>query len=384
MSLAYLAAENVRCLERIELELHPDLNLIWGANGSGKTSILEAVFLLGRGRSFRTRNTERVIRHGAEQLTIFGRIPGPEARSEGRHSSADVASADPVESSAAESPSLTIGLQVSRGAPTIGKVGGAQAASLVELAQVFPVQVIDPSVHKLVEESGERRRRWMDWAVFHVEPGFARTWARYARALSQRNAALRKGLGQAAAWDGEISRAGEAIAEARRRSIDRLQPCWTETIRALLGTEVELTYTPGWAGDRTLADALAASRGRDELRGITHCGPHRADILLQLEGHPAREVASRGQQKLIAAAMILAQLEVLQNSFTRTPTLLLDDPAAELDGARLEIFIERVERLRCQRVLTSLDPKSGKFSAPDRVFHVEHGGGGRYNAVSQN
>ncbi len=150
MSLAFAAIENVRCIQKAELDLHPGQNLIWGLNGSGKSSLLEAIFLLGRGRSFRTRNTERVIRHGQSQLLVFGRLTG--------------------------NPERALGIQAARHGPTVGKIGGAFVQSLAELAQVFPVQVIDPGVHKLVEEGAPRRRRWMDWATFHVEPQFVETW----------------------------------------------------------------------------------------------------------------------------------------------------------------------------------------------------------------
>jgi len=369
VSLAFASIENVRCIEKAELDLHPGQNLIWGPNGSGKSSLLEAFFLLGRGRSFRTRNTERVIRHGQPQLVVFGRLTGSRER--------------------------TIGVQAGRGSPTVGKIGGAFVQSLAELSQVFPVQIIDPGVHKLVEEGAPRRRRWMDWAVFHVEPSFVDTWSRYHRALRQRNAALRLQPEQALAWDSELIRLGEALAESRRHVIEQLQPYWRETVRALTGLEVHLLYSRGWARDVTLADALRNARARDVARGMTHAGPHRGDIHLRLNGLPVREVASRGQQKLIAVSLVLAQLRMLQGVFTATPTLLLDDPAAELDPDRLTALAGEVQRLRCQLIVTSLRAQSspfrqagpalsaeagssrraasGLFGVPDRVFHVEQG-----------
>jgi DNA replication and repair protein RecF len=348
LGLAELTVDNVRCLEHVELSLHPQRNLIWGGNGSGKTSLLEAIFLLGRGRSFRTRNSERLIRHGQPRLVVFGRTGNAQPRS--------------------------LGVQVSRTEGTIARISGTTVASLTELSQGFPVQVIDPGVHQLVEAGGHRRRRWLDWAVFHVEPSsFADHWTRYTRSLKQRNAALKSQPAQASLWDAELARLGELISDARRRLVEQLEPHWHALVAALTGLEVELHYARGWSPDITLADALKESLPRDRLRGATHVGPHRGDVQIKVRGRAAREVLSRGQQKLVAIAMTLAQLYLLRDAGSPAATLLLDDPAAELDSAHLSVFIERVRELPCQLVLTSLQPEFGAFGTPDRVFHVEQG-----------
>ena len=348
MSLLELDASNLRCIERAHLELTPGVTLVWGGNGSGKTSLLEAIFLLGRGRSFRTRNNERLIAHGQPHLRVTGRIQGPAGQY------------------------TPVGFEVSRDG-TLARIGGRPAQSLTELAQAFPVQAIDPGVHRLVEEGGHRRRRWMDWAVFHVEPLFMDEWVRYSRALRQRNAALKSDPAHADVWDPELARLGEAIAQARGRFLDRLTPHWRSVVSALSGLDVELHYLRGWSQEHSLLDALAASRARDDARQLTHVGPHRADLSLRLDGRAAREVLSRGQQKLVAAAMMLAQLRLLQDTMQTIPTLLLDDPAAELDGDHLGRFIEQVRALKSQLVVTSLHAESRLFGAPERTFHMEQG-----------
>src|SRR5262249_6682109 len=145
------------------------------------------------------------------------------------------------------------------------------------------------------------------------------------------------------------------------------------SVAALSGLEVDLHYSRGWPHDLSLAEALADSRTRDQAKGFTHYGPHRADVLIRLKGRPARQVLSRGQQKLVAIAMILAQTRLLQEHTGTTPTLLLDDPSAELDSTHLRDFIDQVAQLRCQLVLTSLQSHFELFGRPDRVFHVERG-----------
>ena len=256
---------------------------------------------------------------------------------------------------------------------TQARIAGQSVASLAELSQVFPVQVIEPGVHRLVEEGGHRRRRWMDWAVFHVEPSFVDAWVRYTRALKQRNAALKTDPAQAPVWDAELARLGEPVSDSRRRMLESLEPYWQEAVAALSGLPVELHYVRGWSQEHSLLEALAASRARDEARHLTHAGPHRADVAVRLYGRPAREVLSRGQQKLVAVAMTLAQLRLLQATTDTTPTLLLDDPAAELDAEHLERFIAQISPLRCQLVVTSLYAESRLFGAPAATFHVEQG-----------
>jgi DNA replication and repair protein RecF len=343
-----LGVSNLRCIEHAELSLGPGVTLLWGGNGAGKTSLLEGIFLLGRGRSFRTRNNTRLIRRGQSQFRVTGHVQGPTGQ---------------------ERP---IGFEVSRDV-TVARVGGHAVESLAELSQAFPVQAIDPGVHRLVEEGGHRRRRWMDWAVFHVEPQFMDLWLRYSRALRQRNAALKSDAVHSQVWDPELARLGEGIAEARARFMEQLTPYWRDAVSALTGLNVELHYLRGWGQEHALIEALAASRARDEARQLTHAGPHRADVSLRLDGRAAREVLSRGQQKLVAAALMLAQLRLLQDTTQTIPTLLLDDPAAELDGEHLGRFIAQVRALKSQLVVTSLHAESRLFGTPDRTFHMEHG-----------
>src|SRR3982750_3186606 len=204
MPLAELRVENLRCIASAALEFSPQLNLIAGENGAGKTSVLEAIFLLGRGRSFRTRNNERLIRHGQPTLTVFGRTD--------------------------ETPPHSAGVEVSREG-TRARIDATNAESLLALSGFLPVQSIDPEIHKLIDQGPERRRRWLDWLVFHVEPSFGMHWTRYQRALKQRNAALRSGDPGFAAWDALLVEHGETLTAQRRQVLSRLHPYFT----ALLG-----------------------------------------------------------------------------------------------------------------------------------------------------
>jgi DNA replication and repair protein RecF len=347
MSLTELHIQNLRCIEAVQLELHPQCTLVWGGNGAGKTSILEAAFLLGRGRSFRTRQTQPLIRRGAERLRVFGRTQGPVPHA--------------------------VGFEFDRSQGAQARVDGHSVRSLADLTLAFPVQVIDPEIHKLIEEGGRRRRRWLDWAVFHVEPRFGEAWYRYARALRQRNAALKTRPAEARPWESELAEQGEEISAARRRVLAQLDPYWKSMLAALNCPTATLGYAQGWVEPLHLQEALNAARARDSARQTTTVGPHRADLRIAVDGKPARDILSRGQQKLTAAALTLAQLRWLAETAGLRPTLLLDDPAAELDLAHQADFVAEISRLRGQLVVTALQPEIPGFTQPDRVFHVEQG-----------
>ncbi len=350
MPLGSFRAERFRCLASVELELDPGVNLFVGPNASGKTSLLEAAFFLSRGRSFRTRRREALIAQGADNFLLTGQALG---------------SAGPV----------PLGVRGTR-AGTEWHVAGAVAGGIADLAEQFPAQVIDPEVHKLLEEGPGRRRRFLDWGVFHVEQAFLPTWRRYHQALRQRNAALKQDAGDddLAAWEVELAASGEALAAQRDAYLARLAPPLSCIGGALLGQRITLVHQPGWDVDRPLLEALSSDRRRDRRYKATQLGPHRADVVVLVGGRHAKDHVSRGQQKLVAAGLMLAQLELQEQERPGRSALLLDDPAAELDSENLARLMGLVRDVPAQLWVTALKPEIAGLVRDARMFHVERGG----------
>jgi DNA replication and repair protein RecF len=349
MPLGWFRAEQFRCLAEVEFELDPRANLFVGPNASGKTSLLEAAFFLGRGRSFRSRRREALIRQGQETFLLSGRsLAGPVP--------------------------IVLGVRASRSA-TEWRLGGNAVASVAELAEQFPAQVIDPEVHKLLEEGPGRRRRFLDWGVFHVEPSFLPTWRRYHLALRQRNAALKldRDDEDLAAWERELATSGEALFRQREAYLARLSGPLEVIGRALLERPIALVHSAGWDAERPLIVALEAGRARDRRYRATQAGPHRGDVSVQVGGRAAKDHVSRGQQKLVAAGLMLAQLEVQEQEWPGRSALMLDDPAAELDRENLARLMAIVQALPAQLWVTSLRADIPGLLSRGRVFHVEQG-----------
>ncbi len=349
MALVHLSVTGFRVFAHAEFSPDPGVNLIVGSNGAGKTSLLEAIYYLGRGRSFRTRQVESVRRRSCEQLRIVGRI-----REEGR--------------------SATLGIERDAYGQRI-RVDRKAASGSAECARLLPIQVVHPGSHRLLEEGPRWRRQFVDWGVFHVEPLFHPVWKRYSETLRQRNAALRAGRPEReiSLWDPLLIRHGEELSRLRFAYVERLAEGLPRLLEQVgLELPIEVTFNPGWKRDEELKQGLAARISTDRNRGFTSVGPHRADLVIRSDRRMAREVLSRGQQKLLVLALVLTQALLHRDLTGRSSVMLLDDLSAELDSQRRRdvLHLLRESALQCFLTATDEDAVGG---TPDRMFHVEQG-----------
>jgi DNA replication and repair protein RecF len=353
MRLEQLRMRGLRCLTDVGIALDPAINVFVGANGAGKTSVLEAVFLLSHARSFRSGAKEALLQRGAAQLSIFAEL---------RHADRRVCR-------------LGLGRD---GARWEAKVDGENVA-IGQLVRECAVVCFEPGSHALIAGAAEERRRYLDWGVFHVEHEFLTAWRRYQRALKQRNSLLRSASPATdelfAPWEAELAQSAHQIDQQRRTYLDLLRPKLLSSIAGLLPElgALDLRYRRGWSNELDLAQQLREQRGRDLARGHTTLGVHRADWSVTFEHAPLREHLSRGQEKLTALACMLAQAELYAEHRGEWPIVCLDDLASELDQAHQAAVVAQLTAAHAQILLTGTELPAALQGLPARVFHVEQG-----------
>jgi DNA replication and repair protein RecF len=324
------------------------MNLIHGRNGSGKTSLLEAIYILSRGKSFRSNRAGPLIQKGKTSLHIFG--------SYAQNGSAN-----------------KIGIEKTTSTTAV-KANGQIVSTLSELARLSPLHIITPSSHQILEQGPEFRRKFLEWGVFHVEHSYQHLYRRYLRVLQQRNAALRNDPRSVSVWNGEFIKCALEVDEKRRQYLKLLVPHFNREIEHLLiDKHVSLELRSGWDTDKKLEQVLINNLKSDIDRGFTQSGPHRADLVIKLQGVKALQFASRGQQKLLISALKIAQITLAADKTNNAQLILYDDIGAELDSRNLDLLINRLEATKAQLFLTTVDPSIHLQEKAAKLFHVEHG-----------
>lgn len=348
MAIKHIRINDLRLIEEIEFEPEDGINLIWGNNGSGKTTILEAIYLLGRGKSFRKADRDQLIRRGKRQLSLFVRT-----------------------SSIRDSHIL--GLVKSQGV-TQAKLDGNKITRMSDLARAIPLTVITPNSHEILERGPQYRRRFLDWGVFHVEPNFRNTFERFARCLKQRNAALRVRGRFDASWDKEFIEAGNAVNKYRENYYYRLSIKIKQLAAELLELDqIQTEWKRGWSENVDLNQMLDEMQTGDIQAGYTRYGPHRADLSIKLNQQKVEKVVSRGQQKMLVVAMHLAQVEVARDMVGTDTIILIDDLTSELDSNNRNRLLRHLQKMGNQTFITGVDNIFGDKNDFSAVFHVEQG-----------
>jgi len=357
MHLETLDIYQVRNLIKSRLEFCSGANFFSGNNGSGKTSVLEAIHLLARGRSFRSRNIRTVIAHDIPSCTVSAKL-----FNDGVY--------------------YSLGVKRERGGSFVCKHNGGLLSGVASLAELLPLQLINNESFDLLEGGPLNRRQFIDWGVFHVEHSYKDLWKHFQRCLRQRNSLLRRDRiedEELAVWNAEFARLSEQVSELRERYLKRFEPVFKEVLQQLSELDaVSIRYYSGWDKDKAPLDhVLRESERRDRQNKTTNYGAHRADLRINIDGRPASEVLSRGQIKIVVCALKIAQGYLYKQEIKKECIYLLDDLASELDDNHRRRVGKLLYGLGAQVFITGVFEEDLRSSWPkegdSRMFHVEHG-----------
>jgi DNA replication and repair protein RecF len=348
MSISQLSLTNFRALKSTTIDLHPAVNFITGDNGSGKTSLLEAIHVICQGSSFRTNQLKHCINLDSDQLLLFSRFSD-----------------------------YKVGLSKSDTKLDI-RLNGQPVKRRSELVTRTPINIFDAKSFDLITGPPELRRKYIDWCLFHVEQSYAGYWSQFKHALKQRNSILksRQNLDMLDYWDKYLLEPSLVIHRFRQQYTQLVSTLLADTISGLLG-EIDLTfeYEKGWPNDMELNQALSISRNRDIKSGFTNCGIHRDNLKVMTQGIPVTQVLSRGQLKKLCIAFQIVLLKIVKQNSSRPVILLVDDIGSELDLKSQKNVFQQLLEIEVQLFITNIENeipqplKSKEF----KMFHVEHG-----------
>ena len=357
MHITQISLESFRNFPSADFSPHKNLNIIYGDNGAGKSSLLEAIHVLGFGRSFRTSKPDTFIKE--QKQSAFGFCIFKSGNEETK-----------------------LGFSRSKQEGYTFSVNGEKTKKIADIARLLPVQIFTPQSSDLILGPPLGRRRYVDWLLFHVEQQFQNISGRYNSCLTQRNALLKQfdytqseQFKKQDVWLKLLADLGESITSMRETYISRLN----SEISALYAKfspelKVVLRYNTGWDKNCSLIDSLNSKVERDLFKGSTSSGPHKADLLFIVDGKNAAEFLSRGQLRLLVSILLLAEVRILKELTDKPSVFLIDDISAELDESTREKFISTVLEQDTQVFVTAIEIKQLSFIQTynnKKVFHVK-------------
>jgi len=354
MAVKELLSVNFRNLVFDKLSLHPNLNFVLGDNGSGKSSLLETIFYLGHGKSFRVSNIDSLIMNDKDHFIVSVKTEN----------------------------STQLGIQRNNQGESRVQIDGIRYSKLSELAKNFAVQIVTPESFKLFSGGPKERRKFIDLGMFHVKHTFSSNWKLFNRIYKQRNALLKNkfSVEEFAYWTLEFCNISEQIAKERQEYINLLKnefSLWLNLLLPQIKDDIAIQYLQGWNSKKELKEVLESNREKELEKGYSLFGAHKFDVRFLIGNKSLDQTLSRGQQKLFLLALTFAQTQLIEKVKRVKPILLIDDIGAELDSNSRKIIAEVNQQLNCQIVITAIDEVALEPLLPNnnnyKMFHVKHG-----------
>ncbi len=363
MSVDKLFTQNFRNLDGGSINFHPKLNFVVGDNGSGKSSLLEAIFFLGHGKSFRTSKVDSLASHETQSFVVSVK--------------------DSNDRQLGLSRDISIGL-------TNIKIDGEQYSKLSVLAKNIAIQIVTPESFKLFFGGPKERRRFVDLGMFHVKHEFSTLWKTFNRVLKQRNACIRSidkisdinNNSMLSYWTEQFCQLSIEVSVLRATYVSDIISelnYWLAILLPDISERVTVQYLQGWSQKMALVDVLSSNQDREASFGYSLYGAHKFDVKFLLDKKAIETQLSRGQQKLFLLALTFAQASFIARVKLVKPILLIDDIGAELDINSRSALSNAINKLDCQVIITAIESSVLQpFFGPcdDRkysMFHVKHG-----------
>ena len=355
MSVDSLLINGFRNISNQTLTFDSKYNFILGDNGSGKSSLLESIFFLGHGKSFRSHKVDALCKQGESNFTISAKTFD------------------------------TVNLGISKNFDnntTLIKLNGEKLVKLSDLAKNIAVQIITPESFRLFFGGPKERRKFFDLGMFHVKHEFSFLWKEFSRVLKQRNACLkqRTETSTLAYWDSKFIDLSEQLTLLRSEYVTgfiKELKVWLDILLPNIGDDISIDFYKGWSKSRTLVEVIKQNTHRELQQGHTLNGAHKFDLKFFINGESLESRISRGQQKLFLLALTFTQAKLIERVERVKPILLIDDIGAELDEVSRSKLYQAIEKLDCQVIITAIDKMALEPLVPNnkkyKVFHVEHG-----------
>jgi len=350
--LTKLDVTSFRNIETVSIEPHPSLNLITGDNGSGKSTVLESIQCLSTGHSFRTRKAKELIRRSADAFSVTALFHDPNSARDHR-----------------------AGLMRQRDGSVELRLDFEEMKRISEVTRLLPVKSLTPDSHQLIQDGPDERRAFLDWGVFHVEHSFFSTWQQFRRSLSQRNQLLRENgsSSELDSWNELYLESANQLDDFRKSYVESLALALQNRLETMNARfHVELSYRSGWSSDYMLAELLVRNIDYHRRMKTTTDGPHRAEMVMLTNGVPAKQILSRGEQKVLVYLLHLAQLDLLQEKSNRQAVVLCDDLTSELDTEHSQKLVQQLVDLKGQIFVTGVDLSVLQSQKHER-FHMING-----------
>lgn len=334
MHITQLHVENFRNLANQVVSLSPKINLITGENGAGKTSLLEAIYFLGRQRSFRTNKPKEIIQQEKTYFRLIAKTANP---------SHQIGVERKLEGS-----NLNFYCRIDRQAQK----------SPATLVKIVPAIAITAQSFQLIDAGPTVRRTFMDYGCLHFDASFLKTWQAYQKTLKHRNAALKQKMDKSVidSFSPFLAHHGQRLHQLRQAYFQTLRPLIEKHLIALNFPYIlTLRYVAGWQQEISLVEYLDKHYALDYRLKHTRFGPHRADMHFAVEGGNAENRLSRGQQKTLILALHLAQIDLIGQYGGSTPLLVFDDIAAELDAKKRNHALAYLSELHCQMFFSTTE-----------------------------